>query len=132
MALGAEGRFGRRRRSADIERPWDAVFRGAAVPLWVDDVTETRRALAEVRSSGVEDLDSWLDGHPEFVTRAIGLIRVLEVNQGVLDLFGAEDRETMLGSLDRLVVPATLNGFKDILKCWSNFADSISSKPRQP
>jgi PAS domain S-box-containing protein len=101
----------------DLEQTgWEQVFQMVTVPLFVEDISLVRRAIAEVKARGVEDFASWLDAHHEFVTQALALVRVVDVNRAAINLNAAASREEMLSSLDRLMLPESLPGLKGILK----------------
>jgi len=95
---------------------WEQVFRTAMVPMFVQDISLLRKALGEVMAGGVEDFGPWLDAHPEFTTKALSLVRMVDVNKAAITLNRAASREQMLEGLDRLVVPESLPGLKDVLK----------------
>ena len=46
------------------------------------------------------DLESYLSLHPEAVAHCMRLIKVLDVNQKTLELFGASSQEQLLANLD--------------------------------
>ena len=50
-------------------------------------------------NTGITDLRVFTDVHEEFVARCISEIRIVDVNQHTLDLFGAPDKETLLRNL---------------------------------
>ena len=52
-----------------------------------------------MRYRGISDFRTFTDVHPEFVTRCMSEIRVIDVNRHTLDLFGAPDKETLLRRL---------------------------------
>ncbi len=95
---------------------WEQVFRTAMVPMFVEDISLVRSAIAKVLAGGVEDFGAWMDAHPEFITQALSLVRVVDVNQAAIRLNGAAGRDEMLSSLDRLVLPESLPGIKGVLK----------------
>ncbi|MCK9996644.1 MAG: PAS domain S-box protein [Candidatus Krumholzibacteria bacterium] len=88
----------------------------ATVPLFVEDITLARQAIDNVIAGGVEDFELWLDAHPEFITLAVSLVRVVDVNKAVITLNAAANRQEMLNSLDRVVLPESLPGIKGVLK----------------
>jgi len=103
-------------RAVDLKSShWQHVFRTAQVPMWVEDIGAVLRAVDGIIAGGVEDFAAWLDAHPEFITRVLGLIRVVDVNEAAVRLNEARSREELLVSLDRLVLPETLESFKEIL-----------------
>lgn len=94
---------------------WLDLFRTAQVPLWLFDVTRVGEALRAVERSGVRDLRAWLESHPEFITRSLGMLSVLEMSDRAVLLSGARDREDFRRSIDRLVVPESLASFKTLI-----------------
>lgn len=75
------------------------LFEHSPVSLWVEDFSAVRRLIDEVREAGVVDFRTFVNVHPEFVQRCMQEIRVIDVNQQTLRLFGAPDKETLLRSL---------------------------------
>ncbi len=51
-----------------------------------------------MRDRGISDFRVFTDVHPEFVERCMSEIRVIDVNQHTLDLFGAPDKATLLSA----------------------------------
>lgn len=81
------------------ERYARGLFEHSPVSLWVEDFTEVRRLIEEVREAGVTDFRTFTDVHPEFVQRCMHEIRVIDVNRQTLLMFGARDRAELLDRL---------------------------------
>ena len=75
------------------------LFAHSPVSLWVEDFSGVKKLLDEVRDRGITDFRVFTDVHPEFVTRCMSEIRVLDVNRRTLELFGAADKPALLRSL---------------------------------
>ena len=60
---------------------------------------EDERLLDEVRNQGIEDFPTFIKVHPEFVTRCMEEIRVIDVNQQTLKMFGAPSKSALLQQL---------------------------------
>lgn len=88
------------------------IFNHAAVSIWEEDFTAVKAALEELEAQGVTDMKKYLDNHPGFLDQAAMMIKVNYVNQQTLSMFGAETKEELLGSLNRIFTPET----KEILK----------------
>ena len=88
-----------RRRLAVSEEYARGLFQHSPVSLWVEDFSGIKRLLDELRERGISDFRVFTDVHPEFVERCMSEIRVIDVNQHTLDLFGAPDKATLLGRL---------------------------------
>lgn len=79
-----------------------SLFDLSPVSLWVEDFSGVKDALAEVRASGIHDFRTFLDVHPEFVLRCMEKIRVLDVNQHTLHMFGARTKGDIFNRLDEI------------------------------
>ncbi|MDX1546779.1 MAG: PAS domain S-box protein [Rhodothermales bacterium] len=99
----------------ESERRYWSIFESAAVSIWVEDFSEVKAAVDALRADGVTDFARYLDEHPEFVERAIGMVKILDVNEATVRLFGAESKEEMLASLHTIFLPETLDAFREEL-----------------
>jgi PAS domain S-box-containing protein len=108
-----------RERAADALRESEArhrqIFQGAGVSIWEEDFTEVRAALERLKQQGVTDMRAWLTAHPESVQLLASLVRVVDVNDASLRMFGARERAELLASLPRVFVPETLGSFREQL-----------------
>ena len=96
------------------------LFTLSPVSLWVEDFSGVKRLMDEVRHSGIRDFRVFMSVHSDFVTRCMEQIRVLDVNQHTLDMFGAHSREDLLGKLDQVFRGEMHESFADqLLDLWS-------------
>jgi len=102
------------------EQRFHNLFTHAPISLWEEDYTELKMELDRLRTEGVVDLKAHLARNPELVRRFIGMIRVLDVNQKTLDLFGAQDQETLLAHLDQVFRDEMSNHFAgELVDMWN-------------
>lgn len=85
-----------RAQLAASERHARNLFHYSPVSLWVEDFSGVKSLLDEARNQGIQDFRVFLSVHPEFVERCMQEIRVLEVNQQTLQMFGATSQEELL------------------------------------
>ncbi|MBS0609319.1 MAG: GGDEF domain-containing protein, partial [Proteobacteria bacterium] len=78
------------------------LFAHSPVSLWVEDFSAVKRLLDEVRAQGIGDFKTFLKVHPEFVARCMREIRVIDVNQLTLAMFGAESKQALLAGIDKV------------------------------
>jgi diguanylate cyclase (GGDEF)-like protein len=88
-----------RRQLVNSESYALGLFAHSPVSLWVEDFSGVKKLIDEVRNQGITDLRVFTDVHEEFVERCISEIRIIDVNQHTLDLFGARDKATLLRAL---------------------------------
>ncbi|RFC63309.1 diguanylate cyclase [Fulvimarina endophytica] len=107
------------RRLAASETFSRALFEHSPISLWVEDLSKIKDMLAEVRAMGVSDFRTFVDVHPEFVERCMREIRVVDVNQHTLTLYGAQTKAELFSRLGEVFRPETAPYFKEmIIKLW--------------
>jgi diguanylate cyclase (GGDEF)-like protein len=79
------------------------LFEHSPVSLWAEDFSGVKKLIDDVRDRGITDLRVFTDVHEEFVQRCISEIRIIDVNQHTLDLFGAPDKATLLRSVPQIM-----------------------------
>jgi diguanylate cyclase (GGDEF)-like protein len=113
-------REGARRLLALSEDYARGLFQHSPISLWVEDFSGVKRLLDEVRYQGIEDLRVFTDVHPEFIQRCMSEIRVIDVNQHTLTLFGAPDKQTLLLRLRDVFRDAMVQPFREqLIDLWS-------------
>ncbi len=84
------------------EQRLQSLFEASPISLWEEDYRAVKEYFTSLRGEGVTDLQAYLEEHPEAVTTCMGLIKVLDVNQKTLELFGAESKEQLVANLDQV------------------------------
>lgn len=96
------------------------LFDYSPVSLWVEDFSGVKALMDDARANGIQDFRVFLSVHPEFVTRCIEKIRVLDVNQKTLEMFGAASSDVLLGRLDSVFRDEMHTSFADqLLDLWN-------------
>ena len=95
------------------EERYRSIFETAAVAIWEEDFSEIKAALDELRAQGVTDFAGYLDEHPEFIPQAAQMVKVQDVNDTTLKMLGARSKSELLGSLEKVFVPETLEIFRE-------------------
>jgi diguanylate cyclase (GGDEF)-like protein len=109
-----------RRRAHLSESYARGLFEHSPVSLWVEDFSAVKNLIDGVRDRGVDDFRTFLDVHPEFVTRCMTEIRVIDVNRHTLDLFRAADKATLLRRLGEVFRDAMQQHFKEqLIDLWN-------------
>ncbi len=113
----------RRRSEAALresEARYRTLFDNSPIALWEEDFSEVRTYLDRLRLSGVRDVRSYLERHPEVVTHALSLVKVLDLNRRALEFYPTRDKESLLGSLDRILGPTSLAMFREQLSALAD------------
>lgn len=79
-----------------------SLFEYAPISLWEEDYGEIKTFMDALRASGVNDLETYLDEHPEEIENNIRNIKVKHVNRETLRMFGADSDAELLSNLDKI------------------------------
>ncbi|MBL8062986.1 MAG: diguanylate cyclase [Anaerolineales bacterium] len=82
------------------ERRLQSLFEASPISLWEEDYSGIKSYFDSLRLVGVTDLEDYLEDHPDAVLHCAGLIKVINVNQKTLDLFGAQSKEQLMNNLN--------------------------------
>ncbi|YBV97953.1 PAS domain-containing protein [Phyllobacteriaceae bacterium JZ32] len=88
------------------ERRYRDLFQYMPIGLAQVDAGKLVPLFKELRAQGVTELQTYIDEHPEFLPRAVEALEVEEVNQHIVDMFGAKDAEEMQGPITRYWRPS--------------------------
>jgi PAS domain S-box-containing protein len=97
----------------ESEERYRHLFQAASVSLWEQEISELKEALDSLKQQGVNNLPQYLEDNPDFVRRAVQMIKVLDVNDRTLQIYGAESKAELLGSLEKISAPEALPHFKE-------------------
>lgn len=78
------------------------IFETTVVSIWECDISDVRHRIVGLLKAGVVDLRKYLRDHPKFVREAIDLVRVVDVNDASLTMFGAREKRDLLRSIGQI------------------------------
>jgi diguanylate cyclase (GGDEF)-like protein len=100
----------------ESERYARELFERSPVSLWVEDFSAVKALLDDIRKRGITDFTTFIKVHPEFVTRCMSEIRVIDVNRETLRMFGAADKATLLDNLSDIFRDEMQDSFAEQLQ----------------
>lgn len=80
------------------EQRYRLLFHNVPFALWQIDAQPLIAMLGQLRVQGVKDLSAYFDDHPDLLADTIGAQKFEEVNDYAVHLFGARDRNELLGT----------------------------------
>lgn len=108
------------RELASSENRLRGLFENSPISLWEEDYSQIKNHFDTLRAAGVKNLKEYLQTHPEDVARCMSMIRVLDVNQKTLTMFGARSKAELLQNLDKVFRDEMRAHFqKELTDLWS-------------
>jgi len=108
------------------EERYRALFEESPISIWEEDYSEARQYLELLKEQGVTDFRSYFDAHPEAIQACASRIKVLDVNQATLHMYGAENKGMLLKGMDQFLTPEFSVNFVEELICVAEGKTSIN------
>jgi PAS domain S-box-containing protein len=99
----------------ESERRYRNIFETAGVSIWEEDFSQVKAVIDELKAQGIRDFRGFLATNPEFVDRAVTMVKIVDVNDVSVELFAAESKAELLVSLHKVFVPETRDVFVEEL-----------------
>jgi PAS domain S-box-containing protein len=112
----------------ESEQKYRNIFQAVGVTIWEEDFSAVKVAIDALKAQGVSDFRRYLAEHQEFSRQAIGLVKVLDVNDAAIELFGARNKGELLRSLHHIFLPETQAAFADELITLAEGGSTITSE----
>ncbi|MFM8876756.1 MAG: diguanylate cyclase domain-containing protein [Anaerolineae bacterium] len=102
------------------ERRLHSLFEASPISLWEEDYSAIKSYFDSLRAQGVTDLQDYLEDHPEATLHCASLIKVLDVNQKTLNLFGAHSKDHLVSNLNQVFRDEMETHFaKELIDLWN-------------
>ena len=95
------------------------LLENSDIAIWNEDLSAVVGQLSEISSQGIEDLDSYLDEHPQILEQMLNSVRLLDANQSCHQLFLLRDHEHFIRFSEKLTAATSLEDFRaKLLAIW--------------
>ena len=97
------------------EEKYRSFFEDSSISLWEEDFSAVIEYLNGLRDSGVKDMGSYFDDHPEEIAKCASLARILDVNPATIEMYEAQSKEDLIRNLNNVFTEESLEVFKEQL-----------------
>jgi PAS domain-containing protein len=112
----------------ESESRYRYIFQAAGVSIWEEDFSRVKAAVDELKAQGVRDFRQYMGAHPEFIRQAVTMVKVIDINDATVKLFGAGSKDELLVSLDRIFLPETEEVFAGKLAAIAEGRNSFEAE----
>jgi diguanylate cyclase (GGDEF)-like protein len=96
------------------------LFEYSPISLWVNDFSEIKSMLENLRAQGIDDFRTFINVHPDFVQQCMAALRTVDVNAQTLTMFGAKSKEDLLSRLSEVFRDEMADTFREqLIDLWN-------------
>ncbi|NHJ01751.1 MAG: PAS domain S-box protein [Candidatus Heimdallarchaeota archaeon] len=96
----------------ETETRYQTLFENAPISIWEEDFSAAKEYLDELKGK-TSNISSFLDNNPEELRNLASLVKVIDVNNISLDLYGADNKEKLLKGLNQIFDESAYHSFKE-------------------
>lgn len=106
--------------SKQAREKYQFFFENAPIAIWEEDFSEVKRYIDSIKDTGVEDVRTYLENHPEALDKCMELIHILNVNNQTVVMNGAKDKESLIRGLRNNLTPESQSIFLEEIVALAN------------
>jgi PAS domain S-box-containing protein len=103
----------------DCASKFRELFQESPVAIFAADFSHVKLFIDDLRSSGVDDIEAYIDQNPEELYHCATLAKMLDANKGALELYETESREELQAGVPGLVTEGDYTMFRDTIVSFS-------------
>jgi len=114
-----------------VESPGEVfhiIFDEAPISLWIEDFSEVKKFVDQLKASGVDNLGAYCKSHPEVVYECIKKAKVIDVNKATLNLYKARNKKALLEEIGKTFTEESFEAFREELLTLTEGKTSVSSE----
>jgi PAS domain S-box-containing protein len=130
--VGINKEITERREAENLLRKSEAeawsLFKHAAIPIMIEDFSEIKIYLDKLKAAGLTDWEAYFDQNTNEVAKLADKIKVLEINERMLDLHGKENKENLLNKTGSFFTKDSLAVFRNEIIALAQGQNSFTSE----
>jgi|GEM_PF-1299161 len=104
----------------ESERRFRDLFENTPIPIRVEDFSQVKAYLDQLKDEFEGGLEGYLERHPETLSTCAGLVKVLDVNLATLALYRAADKRELMKDIERTFVSESYEAFgRQLAAVWN-------------
>ena len=96
------------------EKRYHSIFDSAAVSFWEYDYVDSVKLIKRMRDEGVTDYRRYFQDHPDIIKEVITSLKLSDINETTLILYGARSKEEILRGFGKYMTPEDYDAFREI------------------
>ena len=97
------------------ERRYRNLFENAGIAIWEEDLSDVKNYFNQLTENGIRDFRLFFNKDINEVIKCASLVKLIDINKEVLNIFKGNSKEEVLKSLPSFFVEESLEAVKELL-----------------
>lgn len=97
------------------EARYRSLFEDSPIALWEEDFSAVKQRIEALREQGVTNFQEYFNLHPQAVIECASLVKVLDVNNATMKLFGVDKKDDLSKDIAELLKGEPIGQFQNEL-----------------
>ncbi len=102
------------------EQRYHALLDSVEVSILEEDFSDVFKELTALKEKGITDIRAYFSNNIDHAWRLASVVKIININEETVELFGAPDKKTLMGSIDQVFADTSIFQFIDELCAFWN------------
>ncbi|MCE5249054.1 PAS domain S-box protein [bacterium] len=103
------------------EERYRNIFNTIPISIWEYDLENAITYYNNnLKNQGISDFNTYIDEHPDVLIELVSQVKVIDVNDMTLKLYGAGNKGEMISQFGKRLLPQTITLFREIIVAFLN------------
>ena len=99
----------------ESEDQYREIFNNAAISIWEYDISDVKNIIDKLKVKDIKDFNKYFNDNPDILKKIISSVKLVDVNDETLRLYGAQTKEEFIEQFGRHHIPESLETFRDAI-----------------
>ncbi len=95
------------------EEKYRTLFEESPISLWEEDCSAIKEYIESKKRDGIKDFRKYFETYPDEVVHCASLVKLQDVNETTVKMYGAKIKEDLLQNLNQVFVPESFEFFTE-------------------
>ena len=111
-----------------IENAVYHLFEEIPISLWEQDISEIKKFIDNLKSSGVNDFRTYFKRHPDVINKLLSMVKIVNINNKAIQIYEINRKEKLFNNPGKIFTEESLEAFKEEIIAFSEGKNTFESE----
>lgn len=111
-----------------VENAVSHFFEDIPISLWEQDISEIKKFIDKLKSSGKIDFRAHFKKHPDVINKLLSMVKTVNINSKSMDLYEIKNKEKFLNNPRKIFTEESLEAFREEIIAFSEGKNTFDAE----